>query len=561
VTTATSLHFPQPDEIEGYWDWDRIHAPRPLTPLAGDAVIPSGCTGFTAAQHSCGSPLAVRGRIINNYFYACFVPDASFIPPTHDLDEYSKELERLAFGVGERWVNEWEPALASMLRTLRGIDFDSMTDGELEDALEERLNEQVYEWTVHGWINLSLVPATALTEFYKQEVQPEDPNEAWQLIQGYENRSVDASKGLWRLAQVVKASPALLKVFEDQDPRALLGVLEAFDEGRAFLVELGQYLEEFGWRSDGIYEVGDPTWREQPVIPLNTIQGYLRLSEDHNPELALANARQRRDELTEKVRARLTNDSEKLRRFDALMDAARYTLRITEDHSYWIDQMGVAALRRFFLSTGARLVAKGVIDRRDDIFFLYVDELRHALRTGGDQRGPVAQRRAAFEASARIVPPLHLGAPTPFNPDPLFVAIVDKALGLLPAEPSDEPNVITGVAASPGTVQGTARVVRTLEEASKLRHGDIMVCEMTVPPWVPVFATVSGVVADSGGILSHCAIVARELGLPAVVGTHVGTSLIRDGMTLTVDGTKGLVRIDTRSQFSPVTPDRLTQEV
>jgi hypothetical protein len=144
--------------------------------------------------------------------------------------------------------------------------------------------------------------------------------------------------------------------------------------------------------------------------------------------------------------AALTNHPSKLRRFDELMDAARYTLRLTEDHSYWIDQMGVAALRRFFLSVGARLVAKGVIDRRDDVFFLHVDELRQALHSGGDQRGSVAQRRAALEASARIVPPLHLGAPTPMNPDPLFVAIVDKALGLLPVEPSADPDVISGVA-------------------------------------------------------------------------------------------------------------------
>jgi len=124
------------------------------------------------------------------------------------------------------------------------------------------------------------------------------------------------------------------------------------------------------------------------------------------------------------------------------------------------------------------------------------------------------------------LPPLHLGAPTSFNPDPLFVAIVDKALSLLPAEPSSDPDVMTGAAASPGTVQGVARVVRSLEEARKLRHGDIVVCEMTVPPWVPLVATVSGVVADSGGILSHCAIVAREFRLPAVVGTHAGTSVI-----------------------------------
>jgi pyruvate,water dikinase len=91
--------------------------------------------------------------------------------------------------------------------------------------------------------------------------------------------------------------------------------------------------------------------------------------------------------------------------------------------------------------------------------------------------------------------------------------------GLVPIEPSTDPDVIRGIAASPGTVQGTARVVRTLEEASKLQQGDVMVCEMTVPTWVPLFATVSGMVADSGGVLSHCAIVAREFRLPAVVGT------------------------------------------
>ena len=96
------------------------------------------------------------------------------------------------------------------------------------------------------------------------------------------------------------------------------------------------------------------------------------------------------------------------------------------------------------------------------------------------------------------------------------------------------------------SVTGTAKVVRTLVEASKLRQGDVMVCEMTLPTWVPLFATESAVVADSGGVLSHCAIVAREFHLPAVVGTRVGTTSIKDGMTITVDGTKGRVRIESR---------------
>ena len=180
------------------------------------------------------------------------------------------------------------------------------------------------------------------------------------------------------------------------------------------------------------------------------------------------------------------------------------------------------------------------------MFFLYKDELRDTLANATDRKATIQQRRTAMDEASRIVPPFHLGAPTPNTDDPFFIAIVDKMLGLLPVEPSTDPDVITGVAASPGTAQGTAKVVKSLVEASKLQQGDIMVCEMTVPTWVPLFATVKAIVADSGGILSHCAIVAREFHLPAVVGTRVGTEAIKDGMTITVDGTKGMVRIDAR---------------
>jgi len=128
--------------------------------------------------------------------------------------------------------------------------------------------------------------------------------------------------------------------------------------------------------------------------------------------------------------------------------------------------------------------------------------------------------------------------------DPLAAAL-GKFFGV-PPEPSRDPDIIQGLGASPGSVQGTAKVVRTLNEASKLEKGDIMVCEMTMPPWTPLFSIAGAVVADTGGPLSHCAIVAREYKMPCVVGTVVGTSVISDGMTLTVDGAKGIVRIDSR---------------
>ena len=192
------------------------------------------------------------------------------------------------------------------------------------------------------------------------------------------------------------------------------------------------------------------------------------------------------------------------------------------------------------------------MSRPDSIFMLYIDEVRRALFSPRSWQSTIDLRRYEMSEWAKIVPPPTLGTlpPPPASEDelePFEEALVNKMLGVmyLP-EPNTDPSVINGTAASPGTVQGVAKVVRSLSEASKLNPGDIMVCEMTMPPWTPLFATVGGIVADTGGILSHCAIVAREYRLPAVVGTLMGTRIIQDGWTITVDGTKGVVRIDKR---------------
>ena len=150
MTSTAQVAFPSPHEINGYWDWDKIHAPRPLTPLAGDAVVMGMSEGFTIAQHAFGSPLALRCRMVNNYLYAAFAPDATFTPPTTDPDEYSRALEEVAFRTGERWTNEWEPSLVPMLREARTTDFNALSDAELRDAFEKQIENHVYMWEIHG---------------------------------------------------------------------------------------------------------------------------------------------------------------------------------------------------------------------------------------------------------------------------------------------------------------------------------------------------------------------------------------------------------------------------
>ena len=140
-----------------------------------------------------------------------------------------------------------------------------------------------------------------------------------------------------------------------------------------------------------------------------------------------------------------------------------------------------------------------------------------------------------------VVPPAFIGAPIDRSAPEDSVRTLKFGVGL---ETQVEERLLRGSGASTGIVQARARVVRNLEEADKVERGDILVCRTTSPAWTPLFSRVAGVVADSGGILSHCAIVAREFAIPCVVGVREGSERIRDGMLITVDGGQGTVRLE-----------------
>jgi phosphohistidine swiveling domain-containing protein len=275
----------------------------------------------------------------------------------------------------------------------------------------------------------------------------------------------------------------------------------------------------------------------------------MALPESEDPELQYQANVAAREALFSRLRARLADDPDTMARLDELYEAARYSFPLTEDHAFYIDQMYIAVFRRFILAVGDRLVEKDVFDRPDDVFYLYRDEVVEALTNGADRRPLVADRRASFERSGNVTPPSPLGTPPPEPEvsDPYIEAVVTRLLGVRPPEESTDANVIKAVAGSPGVYTGKARVCRSLAQATdELEEGEIMVVEMTLPPWVPLFTLAGAVVSDVGGILSHSAIVARECGVPAVVGTNVGTTVINTGQTITVDGSNGVVYVDGR---------------
>jgi len=534
--------FPVPADLQGFWVWEKIHCPRPVAPLEQDLLVRACAEGFDTSMGEYGSIIELGARFINDYLYVSFVPrDLGGDDTKSRLETGVAQVSELLPKIGSLWEKEWLPSMLPALEQSRNADFGSLDDGTLLRVFEEMRREVVSRWAVHGKINYAFYAAGLFADFYKEALQPANETEGYEALQGFPSIALESSRGLWRLSRLARDNPDLRRLFEQSQPEQLLAELRKSDAGQAFLAELQAYLDKFGWRTDSIFELMKQSWREDPTIALNAIQGYINIGDEGGPDSQYQAAVQRREELLAAARQRLASDPARLARFNELYETAACFTPVAEDHNHYIDQMGNIVMRYPALEIGRRLAARGAIADQDDVFFLHLDEVGRAFASA-DLKAVTAQRRKDLARWAQIVPPPALGVPGDPSGDPAEELLM-RFFGS-PVEQSADPSIITGTAASPGTVRGPAKVVRDLTEASKVSPGDILVCEMTLPPWTPLFATVAGVVADTGGILSHCAIVAREYRLPCVVGTAVGTAMIKDGMTITVDGSKGIVRIE-----------------
>jgi pyruvate,water dikinase len=217
---------------------------------------------------------------------------------------------------------------------------------------------------------------------------------------------------------------------------------------------------------------------------------------------------------------------------------------LTPDHHFYIDQGANAHLRLVLIAVGRKLVETDRLDEPDDVMFLRYNELRALIGSADaiEARSIVATRRQEREAAARIQPRDWVGTVTPSQL--AFPYLVNWGYpDRFYQQQSEDVRLITGLGASPGMIEGTARVVRTIDEFDDVRDGDILVCQMTNPAWVVLFTKIAGLVTDTGGTTSHPAVLAREFGIPAVIGTSVATHRIVTGDRLRIDGTAGRVEI------------------
>jgi pyruvate,water dikinase len=300
------------------------------------------------------------------------------------------------------------------------------------------------------------------------------------------------------------------------------------------------YQKEFGWHAVWSHEFVFPTVREQlePVIDL--IRNYLET--DYDFPAAIEAMRRDIESASREILDGLSGEA--LEEMRAANETNLRMAPLTPDHHFYIDQGANAHVRLVLMAIGGKLVEAGRLDRPDDVMFLRYNELRMLIGDAGavDARALVAERREAREASKALHPPNWIGTATPSQLAFPYLVNWGYPERFHQGRPKGD-GPVTGIAASPGVIEGTARVVMTVDEFDDVAEGDILVCQMTNPAWVVLFTRIAGLVTDTGGTTSHPAVLSREFGIPAVVGTSVATKRIRTGDRVRVDGTTGTVEV------------------
>lgn len=531
--------------------FDPMHFPHPMTPLSASTMGPAFSVGSTAGFQELQLPIESISVIHRNHYrYECWAmtqpateEEAIRIGQTAEAS-IQREIGRMM----DRWRGEHLPHITAQLQRLQSLDVVSASPATLSRLLNEAHAIHEDLWRVHFLIAGPMLLSIQIFDDLYADLFGADEAEGHALLVGEPSESVKAGIGLSDLA-IAARERGLAGVMLETDDARLTAALEASEAGRAFLDQLAAYLETYGLRQD-LFEMATPTWREDPTIALANVRNYLRSGHDARAEHA---ARvQAAEAALEAARARLAGFPEPVRgQFEAMVQFAKGGSFLQEEHNFHIDQRMTSLLRLFYLQVGQRFVDAGLLDTADDVFYLEIDELHESLIGLSDPdsvtglREIVASRRADLVHAATLTPPPFIGeapAGPPPSDNPMDRAMM-RFFGGAPQQ-AEQSNQLKGNPGSRGTATGVARVARTLDEARHLQPGEVLVAVTTMPAWTPLFGVAAAVVTETGGALSHCAIVAREYAIPAVVGAAGATQRIASGQRVTVDGSTGVITIE-----------------
>jgi phosphohistidine swiveling domain-containing protein len=553
----------QEGERELFWIYDDLHCPNPVSPLFFDI----GGWWLTCDHmfRRFGTPFASDwiAKRINGYLYTAAVPADPSVraEATEYQARYAPRVPRDAQYAGaigaylgfvlphyaehflDWWRDRLRPEIERNFAYLDGQDWDGASFAELAVLLEDAIDVHDRHWKIHWMLNFAQFSATMALNAAVEQVRGEaDPGLLGRLQSSVDDHNWDSIEDLWQMKEEVKGDDELRAAFEGSDTAGgVLQALEGSERGRRFAHErLRSHQRAFGYKAIWSHEFAFKTWVEDPAPIIEAVRGYLATDYDYP-----ANIHSVRDDL-ERAKAEVMEGVEGDERelLQGALDRSLAMNPLTPDHHFFIDQGTNARLRLAVVAIGRKLTDAGVLADPEDIVFLRYNEVRLLLadQSALDARELVSDRRDEHEDAAERRPPSWVGTATEEALAFPYASLWGFPDKFYAGEP-ETTGAIKGLAASPGVVEGTARFVSSLDEFDQVKDGEILVCRMTNPAWVVLFTKITGLVTEAGGAVSHPAVVAREFGIPAVVGTTNAGARIKTGDRIRVNGTAGVVEL------------------
>jgi pyruvate,water dikinase len=569
----------RPEDDGRFWFYNSMHFPEVVPAFDGlTSEIPYTAIGAnTARLFSFPTTLGIEYRIVNGRVYITANPVTDPAQVEARLADF-QERAGYYYANWDRLYEGWQRRIEALITEIEAVEVPVL--GELDDlavvtgsrgyASNHLLREEFHRcidlyskmWHHHTeFLMLGYGAYVVFFDFCRTAFPEIGDQTVARMVAGMDVTMYRPDDELKKLAALAVELDLADLFVEGSDPDKVLGGLaERGDAGRRWLAALEEAKDPWFNVSvgDGFYH-HHLSWADDLTVPFAALPRYveqIRAGADlTRPTERLA---QERERIADEHRALLGSDDERAA-FDQMLGLCRQVFPYIESHKFYCEHWFTTRFFQKIRAFGRLLADRGVLAAPDDVFHLRHLEVEDALAdvqlawaSGGTEHGArhwrpiVARRQEIVAALAGWSPPPALGPVPEAMNDPavqMLWGVTDETIATwLGADEQDE-DTVRGYAASPGVVEGVARVLMSVNDIGAIREGEVLVCPVTAPSWGPVFGKIAAAVSDIGGTMSHAAIVAREYGMPAVVGTGQATATIRTGDRVRVDGDRGVVTV------------------
>jgi len=569
-------------EKDAFWFYDGLHYPEPIYPFdfIWDEAWFLALSQNNTRVFSVPPVFGVDHRNINGYPYISPVPVKD---PAVIEQRIGAFMERAGFYY-ENWNDleaKWETKMKGIISELENLKIPTLPDLEdmslvtegtgessgfhLLQAFDKLIDLGIQCWQYHfEFLNLGYASYVTFMDF-AQKLFPDIPAQrVTQMIAGIDVIMYRPDEELKKLARRAIELGVADAVKGNRDHGQLSALLNQSDSGRQWLADLEESRQPWFNVSTGTgWYHHDKSWNDDLAIPIGSIGDYIKkLEKGDNIERPMAEVQAQRDKITAEYRA-LISSEEDLATFDQLLNTAKLVFPYVENHLFYVEHWFHSVFWNKTREVSAILTEHGLLEDIEDIWYLKRSEVKDAIwdmvtawATGVKARGQktwpreIEWRKGVMKKFQEWSPPPAIGTKPDVIQEPFTIVlwgVTNESLNSWSeiADTADLSTIksFTGFAGSPGSVRGKARVCRTVAEVACLEEGEILVAPTTSPSWAPAFSKIGACVTDVGGVMSHAAIVCREYGMPAVVGTGHATKIIQSGQMIEVNGTTGEINI------------------